>query len=206
MAETTRELDRFKAKAAEVLKAVMDAERRGDNMDPIVAAALRAEAAARDEHWRKRIIFWFNDDAARAILAAHQEPAAAPAVGLVVCEYCEYPHPLNDDGTKCRFPKPAPAAETGKARCQCIVGAVAASCVYAAPGRPCECACHATPVAPAPDLLTLLRDLFGYIEDGTLVRNTACDAQPGWAPKAMKLVMTLKRVQEAIAAPPPGKV
>jgi hypothetical protein len=107
-------------------------------------------------------------DAARAALKPQ------PASGLVVCEHCpDHPHPLNDDGTKCKFPRPAPAAETGK--------------------------------APAPDLLTLLRDLFGYIEDGTLVRNTACDAQPGWAIKAMKLVMTLKRVQEAIANPAPAQ-
>jgi hypothetical protein len=111
--------------------------------------------------------------ASDAFNAARAALKPQPATGLVVCEHCpDHPHPLNDDGTKCKFPRPAPAAETGK--------------------------------APAPDLLTLLRDLFGYIEDGTLVRNTACDAQPGWAPKAMKLVMTLKRVQEAIAAPAQG--
>lgn len=32
----------------------------------------------------------------------HDETSAPP----VTCEYCSTPHPLNDDGTRCRFPKP----------------------------------------------------------------------------------------------------
>jgi hypothetical protein len=28
---------------------------------------------------------------------------------LVVCEHCpDFPHPINDDGRQCRFPRPAP--------------------------------------------------------------------------------------------------
>lgn len=29
----------------------------------------------------------------------------SPAGTLVVCEYCKFPHPKDDDGVTCRFPK-----------------------------------------------------------------------------------------------------
>lgn len=54
-------------------------------------------------------------------------------------------------------------------------------------------------IAAAPDLLAALRELFGLVEDGTLVRNTVDDAQPGWAVKQIPLVKALANAREVIA-------
>lgn len=48
------------------------------------------------------------------------------------------------------------------------------------------------------ELLPLLKTVFGYIEDGTLVRNIADDGKPDWAPRMMRLVRDLRNVQLAI--------
>ncbi len=63
------------------------------------AAAVRAGAKELERHeavaiWRKQ------REAKRARMAA---PGA-----LVTCEHSPHPHPLNDDGTRCLFPKEAP--------------------------------------------------------------------------------------------------
>jgi hypothetical protein len=75
---TPREPDRFDKQAADVLKAVMDAERRGDNMDPIIAAALRAaessaleRALGRDKPWSIADVLDKLADAAAHLLNDH---------------------------------------------------------------------------------------------------------------------------------------
>lgn len=54
-------------------------------------------------------------------------------------------------------------------------------------------------IAAAPDLLDALKDLFGYIENGTLVRNITGDDKPDWAVKLLPFMTTLNKVQAAIA-------
>lgn len=50
-----------------------------------------------------------TDRACNPFEATKREMAAA---GLVTCDGCpDYPHPLNDDGTKCKRPRPARSAQ-----------------------------------------------------------------------------------------------
>lgn len=44
-----------------------------------------------------------------------------------------------------------------------------------------------------------LRELFGLVQSGDLVRGTSRDGEPGYALRAMKLVMALKHAQELVA-------
>jgi hypothetical protein len=54
--------------------------------------------------------------------------------------------------------------------------------------------------AAAPEALDVLQELFGLLEAGVLVRDISKDMEPGFALKAMKLVMVLKRGQEVLTA------
>ena len=47
-------------------------------------------------------------------------------------------------------------------------------------------------------LLEALKELFAYIEDGTLVRNISNDANPGWAVGMLPFMLTLNKVKAAI--------
>lgn len=48
------------------------------------------------------------------------------------------------------------------------------------------------------ELLESCKKLMAYIDNGTLVRNTANDAEDGWAIKMLPFVQDLKAAQEAI--------
>ncbi len=54
-------------------------------------------------------------------------------------------------------------------------------------------------VGAAARLYEALGKIWGFIEDGTLVRNTDGDGDAGWAMKSLPLVMTLKAAEAALA-------
>ncbi len=53
-------------------------------------------------------------------------------------------------------------------------------------------------IAAAPDLLEALKDLFGLIEDGSLVRDISKDHESGWALTQLSFVKKLKAADSAI--------
>ena len=59
---------------------------------------------------------------------------------------------------------------------------------------------HAREIAAERDrLYDALEKIWGFIDDGTLVRNTAADRDPGWAMKQLPLVAALHCAQKALA-------
>jgi uncharacterized membrane protein len=125
-AQLRRDLDRqdhavaeLRARLAEVdhghAEAVALALSQSGHIVKLEQQAERAWAALRDTrcclhvqgHWDCAV----THARARAALApVAEQPADArnlPAGTLVTCEYCPEPHPKDDDGTACRYPKVA---------------------------------------------------------------------------------------------------
>ena len=49
------------------------------------------------------------------------------------------------------------------------------------------------------ELAETAKKFLGYMEAGTLIRDTSKDREPGWALRMMGFVIDLKNLQEAIA-------
>lgn len=68
-----------------------------------------------------------------------------------------------------------------------------------------EAHANARLIAAAPDLLEACKLMFGYIEDGTLVRDIGKDGDANWGLMMMRFVGALNKIQAAISKAERGK-